>query len=239
MGNSPQTDESSALTPKDDPGIIPYKTQCCTKVWRKFGLPCSPFEYLEFESRIVAETTAWQENYSFYGHFEHYAIQTGRHGAVCIRRTDGLQTNTGVLAELLIRRPDGRKKQWFIQIRSHYWNPNEDGAVTGSISTSQHRWSAATALDAIAQFAKRFGTYNPIKNNCRHFVEGLSKSMITAGPSRDVPATCNYWELGNYLDTNHKITFNVLPTDLLLIANQEDLDADTEPEVPVEKVTEV
>ena len=183
-------DETVLNANTDTPKGIPFKKPTCwSRVWKKFGLPCSPFDSLQFESRIVVETSLWQEHCAFNGHIEYYGIQQGRHGAICLRRTDGVQTDNAALAELLIRRPNGKEKQWFIQVRCHKWNPNEVGAIPGTHTLSQHKWNAVTALDALAKYSNGFGTYNPLTKNCRHFVEGLRKGMIGNGPSRDVPIT--------------------------------------------------
>jgi hypothetical protein len=137
-----------------------------------------------------------------------------------------VETDSAALVELFVRRPNGIDKEWFIQIRRHKWNPEEAGAVAGTLTMSQHKWSAISALDALSKYSVNFGKYNPIRRNCRDFVEGLKKSMIANGPARDVPSTHDYWEIGKFLQENHKVHFARVPTDsLMMIVNEEDLAA--------------
>lgn len=152
------------------------------------GLPCSPSESLDFASIIVMEDELYQEYSKLHGHFEYYIIFKNLHAALCIRPSVGEQTHTAGLVELLIRKPNGRDKQWFIQIRQHEWNPNEDGAREKSFGKFHHEWSLATVMDAVAKFAKTFGTYNVMRRNCKDFAEQLKERMIATVPSPEVPS---------------------------------------------------
>jgi hypothetical protein len=59
--------------------------------------------------------------------------------------------------------------------------------------------------------------------------------MIANGPSRDVPLTHNYWEIGQFLQTKYNIHFTQLSADMLLYPNEEDLAA-ADPAVQVSEV---
>ncbi|XP_062512169.1 uncharacterized protein LOC134188000 [Corticium candelabrum] len=201
------------------------KKGCSSMLWRKFGLPCSPFENLDFSSLIIIEKAVYEEYNDFDGRIEYYGLQKGRHGSVCLRRADGVNPKQAVLVELLVRRPEGRK-EWFIQMRRHHWAPAEQGVVSGSQTVSEHEWNEATGLDAVAKVAKNFGQYNPVKKNCRHFIKELKTTMIDEGPCLDAPPTKNYWRLGEYLQEKYGVTLMLAPSDTLLNPNQEDLDAE-------------
>ena len=46
--------------------------------------------------------------------------------------------------------------------------------------------------------------------------------MITNGPSRDVPLTNNYWEVGKFLEGKYNVHFTQISTDMLLHPNPSD-----------------
>lgn len=224
--NSRRNVDEVTLGAADDPRGTHFKREAdrCSRMWRKVGLPCSPGDHLDFESNIIIDRGLYEEYNNFQGHFEYYVIRDNLHGAICTRRADGVRTNTGCLTELLIHNPSRRKQEWFIQIRRHPWNPGEKGMMTGTLGTSRHQWNVMTAMDAVAKHARAFGKYNPIRRNCRHFVEELRDSMVATGPSPDVPLATNYWDIGKHIQGTYDVMLILVPKDLLFQPDQGRLD---------------
>ena len=110
---------------------------------KEFGLPCSSFDFVEFESSIVVETCLWQEYCEFDGRIEYYSVQSGDgcHAAVCMRRADGVQTDNAALVELLIRMANGINKKWIIQVSCHKWDPKGDRAIS---TVSEYNWNTVS-----------------------------------------------------------------------------------------------
>lgn len=106
---------------------------------------------------------------------------------------DGQHT-TGILVELIIRRPDKFNKKWFVQIRSQDWNSKEKGERVW-----KHNWNGSTVVKAIAKCAEQFGKYTKYGNNSNTFIKTVVEHMSNMSRDQALTSESTFGDLHNLL----------------------------------------